>query len=95
MHELILYLGTGATDSTSVRPGEPIAFRRSGVTLPADAARPLLTPDGTIVRVAATRSNDSTRVNYADTSEPGIYRLTWPNPPGGFSYALVTSDLRH
>jgi hypothetical protein len=94
MHELVLHLGAGSSASPSVQPGEPITFDLAGVTVPADSTLPLLTPDGTIVRVAATRSNDSTRVKYNNTTDPGIYRLTRPNPPGGFAYALVASDPR-
>ncbi len=42
----------------------------------------------------ASRSGESTRVRYAETAEPGVYRLTKPNPPGGYAYALVASDPR-
>jgi hypothetical protein len=94
MHELILHLGAGSTSPSSVRPGEPIAFDLAGVAVPPGATLALLTPDGTTVRVSATRSGESTRVRYNDTSEPGIYRLARPNPPGGFAYALVASDPR-
>ena len=29
-----------------------------------------------------------------ETSEPGLYRLTLPEPPGGFAYASVVGDGR-
>ena len=94
VHELILHLGTGSSAPASVRPGEPIAFDLPGLVLPPGTTLPLLTPDGTTVRVPSTRSGESTRVRHADTAEPGVYRLAKPNPPGGFAYALVAPDPR-
>ena len=61
---------------------------------PGGPALPLQPPDGATVRVPASRSGESARVRYADTAEPGIYRLTKPNPPGGYAYALVALDPR-
>ncbi len=94
MHELILHLGAGTSASPSVRPGEPITFDLAGVKVPAETTLSLLIPDGTTIRVPTIQSGESTRVKHADTSEPGVYRLTRPNPPGGFAYALVSSDPR-
>jgi hypothetical protein len=93
-HELILHLGAGSTASPSVRPGEPIVFDLPGVVVASGTTLPLLTPDGTTIRLPAVRSDNSTRVRVADTSMAGVYRLTRPNPPGGSAYALVTSDPR-
>jgi len=94
MHELMLHLGAGSSTSPSLRPGEPIAFDLAGVIVPADTTLPLLRPDGVTVRVPTSRSGASTRVRYGDTSEPGVYRLTRPNPPGGYAYVMVSSDPR-
>jgi hypothetical protein len=93
-HELILGLGAGSTAPSAVRPGEPIVFDLPGLAVPAGTTLPLLTPDGTTIRIPATRSGESTRVRVPDTSEAGVYRLTKPNPPGGFAYAQVSSDPR-
>ena len=92
VHELILRLGAGSIASPNVRPGEPIVFDLARATVPPRTTLPLLTPDGTTVRLAASTVNGSTRATVTDTIEPGIYRLTKPNPPGGFSYAQVSSD---
>jgi hypothetical protein len=92
VHELILHLGAGSAPANVVRPGEPIAFDLPGVAVAPGATLPLLTPDGQTVRVPASRSGESTRVRYTETAEPGVYRLTKPNPPGGSAYALVTAD---
>ncbi len=94
VHELILYLGAGGPSAPTVRPGEPISFNLAGVAVPTGTTLPLLTPDGATVRVATTGSGESTRVRYGETTEPGVYRLTKPNPPGGYAYALVSSDPR-
>jgi len=92
MHELILRLGAGPPSPAGVRPGTPIEFELAGVSVPAGTTLPLLTPDGTTVRVPAVGSGESTRVRYAETADPGVYRLSKPNPPGGYAYALVESD---
>ncbi len=94
VHELILHLGAGPSSGNVVRPGEPIAFDLPGAAVAPGATLPLQVPDGTTVRVPASRSGESARVRYADTAEPGIYRLTKPNPPGGYAYALVAPDPR-
>jgi Aerotolerance regulator N-terminal/von Willebrand factor type A domain len=94
VHELILQLGAGTSAANIVRPGEPITFDLPGVAVAAGATLPLFTPEGATVRVPASRSGESTRVRYAETAEPGVYRLTKPNPPGGHAYAMVASDPR-
>lgn len=94
VHELILGLGAGPPSGNVVRPGEPIVFDLPGVTVAPGTTLPLLTPDGATVRVPTSRSGESSRVRYAETSEPGVYRLTKPNPPGGSAYALVAPDSR-
>jgi hypothetical protein len=38
------------------------------------------------------RLGQSARVRHAETSEPGIYRLALPDPPGGALYAAVAGD---
>ena len=93
-HELVLHLGAGASQQTSTRPSEPIVFNLPGVTVPADTTLPLLTPDGKTTRVNVSRAEASTQVKYTDTGDPGVYRLTRPNPPGGYAYTLVSTDPR-
>ena len=40
------------------------------------------------------RAPGAARAGLDDTSEPGVYRLILPDPPGGFAYASVVGDAR-
>ena len=94
-HELVLHLAAGPT-RRQCRPARradrvrPRGRGRRPRGRPSRCSRP------TARRCAcpAARSGESARVRYADTAEPGVYRLTFPNPPGGFAYALVAPDPR-
>jgi hypothetical protein len=94
MHELVLNLGAGSTSSAGVRPGESLVFDLPGAVVPPGGALTLLTPDGSTVEAPAVRSGDTTRVRLPEAAESGVYRLTKPNPPGGYAYALVEADPR-
>jgi hypothetical protein len=39
-----------------------------------------------------TRASGLARARFDDTVKSGVYRLTLPDPPGGFAYATVASD---
>ena len=55
---------------------------------------PLRVPGGAVVPAPVVRSPGAARAVYHDTSEPGVYRLSLPGPPGGFAYASVVGDPR-
>lgn len=96
VHELALHLAGG--EPRDARPGEPLAF---DVDLGPDAGNgpapptlPVLTPSGVSRPAAAVRAGTRLRATLDDTAEAGAYRLTLPEPPGGFAYATVASDGR-
>ncbi len=93
-HELIAHLASGAEGPRSIRPGEPLEFPLEPAP-PADLRTlTLTTPSGIKVEVPILRSGSSARVRQLETSEPGIYRLALPTPPGTFAYAAVVGDDR-
>ena len=55
---------------------------------------PVLTPGGETGRAAVTRSAGVARARFEATAEPGVYRLSLPDPPGGFAYATVRGEPR-
>jgi hypothetical protein len=55
---------------------------------------PVLTPGGDPARAALTRTAGVAQARVDDTAEPGVYRLTLPDPPGGFAYGIVRGDDR-
>jgi hypothetical protein len=93
VHEWILSLA-GTAETHSGRPGEPLVFDLNPPP-PADLKDLALeTPGGTTQRVAITRAAGAASARVDDTSEAGIYRLSLPEPPGGFAYALIPGDGR-
>ena len=92
-HEWVFHLA-GSRESSTVRPGEPLVFK---LVPPPDArvtSLPLETPSGASTRAPLVRGAGAAQARFDDTSEAGIYRLTLPDPPGGFAYASVASDGR-
>src|SRR5439155_24399464 len=61
---------------------------------PGVPALPLLTPGGTEARAVVTQSSGLARARFDDTAEAGVYRLSLPDPPGGYAYATVETDGR-
>jgi hypothetical protein len=55
---------------------------------------PLRTPGGATVPASVRRAGDKAEARYDETGEPGLYRLSLPDPPGGFAYAAVAADAR-
>ena len=84
IHNINGHSGATGPDTTALDPPPP----------PGVASLTLKTPSGVAVEVPVTRAGASAQVRYAETSEPGIYRLTLPSPPGGFAYAAVEGDRR-
>jgi len=91
-HELIAHLAAGAEGPGSIKPGEPLTFDLDPIPPPGSAALTLTTPSGATVELPVVRSGATARVRHAETSEPGIYRLALPDPPGGSLYAAVAGD---
>jgi hypothetical protein len=52
----------------------------------------LRTPGGLDQVAVVTRTAGRARARFDDTAESGVYRLTLPDPPGGFAYATVQPD---
>ena len=93
-HELIAHLAAGLEGPGSIKPGEPLEFPLDPPP-PSDVkALTLTTPSGVKVDLPVLRSGTPARVRQADTSEPGIYRLSLATPPGTFAYAAVSGDDR-
>ncbi len=93
-HELIAHLAAGAEGPKALKPGEPLEFVLDPPPAPSVSALTLTPPTGSAVQAPVLRSGGPARVRVADTTEPGIYRLTLPNPPGGSAYAAVAGDDR-
>ncbi len=92
-HELIFYLADPSRDTEPVRPGEPLWFSIDPAPPAEVKTLPLQTPTGRQVEAVVERSGESAQAR-AIAEEPGLYRLTLPDPPGGFAYATVLADPR-
>lgn len=92
-HEWVLSLAGGAGPGT-LGVGEPVVFEapRAGANVP--ATLPARTPSGAEATAVVTRSGDRLRARLDEPGEPGVYRLTLPDPPGGFAFAVVPEDPR-
>src|SRR5262249_10131871 len=71
------------------KSGEPLVFDLISAPAPDVAELRLLTPGGTEARAVVTRASGLTRARFDDTAEAGVYRLSLPEPPGGYAYATV------
>jgi von Willebrand factor type A domain/Aerotolerance regulator N-terminal len=91
-HELIAHLAAGAEGPRSIKPGEPLTFDLDPSPSPSVKALTLTTPSGATVELPVARLGQTARVRHAETSEPGIYRLALPGPPGSSLYAAVSGD---
>jgi hypothetical protein len=91
MHEWTLHLARGVSPGAG-QPGVPLEFNLD--RLPGNDVRtlPLRTPGGLDQVAVVTRTAGRSRARFEDTAESGVYRLTLPDPPGGFAYATVQSD---
>ncbi|MGE3819238.1 MAG: VWA domain-containing protein [Isosphaeraceae bacterium] len=93
VHEWALDLaggaGTGATE-----PGAMVVFEAEWPGASVPATLPARTPSGAEVTAAVNRSGDRLRAVLDEPAEPGVYRLSLPDPPGGFAYAIVPDDPR-
>ncbi len=91
-HELIAHLASGAEGPRSIKAGEPLEFALDPAPSQEVKSLTLTTPSGSKVELPVLTSGTSARVRQTETSEPGIYRLTLPGPPGTFAYAQVVGD---
>jgi hypothetical protein len=93
-HELVFHLADPGMTSHLFDPGAPVVVDLE-VVPPLDLSTlSVRTPAGTTRRAKIDRTGSRTRVVLEDATEPGIYRISLPEPPGGYSYASVTSDAR-
>lgn len=93
VHEWAFHLAGGSAPRP-IRPGEPIVFDLDPAPPESVTSLPVSTPSGETARAAVSRALGAAKARFDDTSEPGVYRLTKPNPPGGFVYATVEGDAR-
>ena len=91
-HELVLRLADPAAGATATRPGEAIEWELADLPAPAVVDAEVLLPDGRTARAAITRAGGRARARVDVAEEPGAYRLTLPEPAGGFAYAVVEGD---
>lgn len=92
-HEWVFHLA-GAADARRAQAGESLVFDLHPPL--AEEVRTLLlrTPSGLTTNIPVVRASGSARVRVDDAGESGVYRLTLPDPPGGFAYATVSGDGR-
>lgn len=93
-HELAFHLADAEAGARTVRPGEPIVVDLDPATPDSVKTLAVRTPGGEAVRAEVVRADDATRARLDDTSEPGLYRVALPDPPGGSSYVAVAADGR-
>lgn len=93
VHEWAFHLAGGMAPRP-VKPGESLVFELNPGPDSKLTSLPLLTPAGEKVAAPISRGPGFARVRFDDTAEPGVYRLTRPDPPGGFLYAVVQGDSR-
>ncbi|WP_406698615.1 BatA domain-containing protein [Singulisphaera sp. Ch08] len=93
IHEWVFHLA-GGREPRTLHPGEPWVVDFASPERVDLTALTLQTPAGTTVDLPVIRASGSARVRFNDTSESGVYRLTLPNPPGGFAFASVLADGR-
>jgi len=93
VHEWIFHLA-GTTEAQRVRPGEPLVFELNPPPAPEFQTLLLQTPKGTKLQAPILRASGSAQVRLDVANASGIYRLTLPDPPGGFAYAAVEEDGR-
>jgi hypothetical protein len=94
VHEWAFHLAGGAVNPRLIRPGEPLIFELDPPPAANVTSLTLQTPGGATVAVPVVRTSASARVRVDAASEPGIYRLSLPDPPGGFAYASVVGEGR-
>jgi hypothetical protein len=104
---LIFHLADADSGARNVRPGEPIVLELNpipaadvatlSVTTPGRAAGPShrRAPEGSGQRSATVTRNDGRAwAQFDDTTEPGLYQILLPSPPGGSAFATVAADTR-
>ena len=52
------------------------------------------TPAGAKAQAEVVRADGAVKARFEDTSEPGLYRVRLPDPPGGSTYVAVAADGR-
>jgi hypothetical protein len=94
VHEWVFHLAGGKSGPRVNDPGGPLTFDLDPPPAPELTSLPLRTPRGEIVAAEVVRAAGGARARYRAATEPGVYRLTLPDPPGGFAFATVAGDPR-
>lgn len=94
IHTLIFQLADSTATARPLHPGEPIQLDLA--RRPDDSIKNVRVqlPDGREGQAEIIRQGERASLRFVDTVVPGIYRLTLPEPIGGFAYVLVASDSR-
>jgi hypothetical protein len=77
-----------------VRPGEPLVFPLDQSPDPSLTTLAVQTPSGEKALAELIRGGGTIIARMDQTAESGIYRLSLPDPPGGFVYGGVARDDR-
>jgi hypothetical protein len=93
-HELAFHLADPSSASRPLHPGEPITLDLDPPPPPGLNALAVRTPSGATGRAAIERSGGRALARFDDATEPGLYRLALPDPPGGFAHVTVAGDPR-
>jgi hypothetical protein len=93
VHEWAFHLA-GGSEPRSVKPGEPLVFDLNPMPAGDVASLSVRTPGGDLAKAVVVRAAGMARARFEGTAEAGVYRLTLPDPPGGFAFATVESDNR-
>jgi hypothetical protein len=94
VHEWAFHLAGGAAAPRVARAGEPLVFDLDPPPAPGVTSLPLRTPSGETVAAPVSRTAATAQARLDAATEAGTYRLTMPDPPGGFAYASVVGDGR-
>jgi von Willebrand factor type A domain/Aerotolerance regulator N-terminal len=93
-HELIFHLADADSGVRNVRPGEPVVLELNPVPKADLSSLSVTTPGGLHGQAAVTRKDGRAFAQFDDTTEPGLYQIVLPNPPGGSAFATVAADPR-
>ena len=91
IHEWAFHLAGGLAPRP-VRPGEPIVIDLNPAPASSVTSLSVLTPSGETSRAAVIRSPTGSQARIDDTAEPGVYRLSKPEPTSGYVYSIVQGD---
>ncbi|MEO6807822.1 MAG: hypothetical protein ABI353_01735, partial [Isosphaeraceae bacterium] len=91
IHELVFHLADHSASRRPLKPGEPILLDLDPE--PPDSLKTLdvRRPSGSSARADVVRSGGKAQARFADTNEPGVYRVSLPD---GLAHVSVAADPR-